>query len=265
MDNPLAIALRDSKNPDELHSHFFHYFQAVFGRQRGENVRGTNILSHDFPDSLFQNRNMTGVAVAGALLAVLDYEVRLGSEAPFVSITPEHFKVLDEIILEQLAIAGGMLLTSDLVLSRVLEWERADDKKYGRFLKALNKAARVHQRKTAAPITDPFFREAKRNAVQQLRPMWTRLREKFARQHRLPSPKQIKAAFEEEANSPAAPPFVSHPHNHQLWTRWLDFHHRDLVKIVSTFSAAKIFDSYAAFVTGHSNSDYMRKKISSVK
>lgn len=266
MENPLAIAVRDSQSSDELHEHFFRYFEGLFLLLPPKsNVRGTSVLSHDFPDALFRTPSMLGLALAGALMAMLNHEMDLGPDAPFVPITPELFETLDEIILEQAAIAGGILNTSHLVLSRTLEWERKDDRKYTRWLKALGKAQRVHQRKMAAPITDPFEREAKRRGVEQLRPMWTRLREKFAKQHRLPNPKQVKAAFEEEMSSPDAPRFISHPHNHQWWLRWLDSKHDDLVKIALTYSVEKVYDSYAAFVRGHSNPDYVRKKISSSK
>ncbi|MGC1453395.1 MAG: hypothetical protein WA830_25460 [Candidatus Sulfotelmatobacter sp.] len=265
MENPLAIAVRDSQSPDELHEHFFRYFQGLFLLHPKSNVRGTSVLSHDFPDALFRTPSMLGLALAGALMAMLNHEMDLGPGAPFVAVTPEHFKILDEIILEQAAIAGGILNTSHLVLSRTLEWERKDDRKYTRWLKALGKAQRVHQRKMAAPITDRSEPEAKRIAVEQLRPMWTRLREKFAKQHRLPNPKQVRAAFEEEITSPDAPQFVGIAHNRQLWLRWLDSKHDDLVKIALTYSVEKVYDSYVAFVRGYSNPDYARKKISSLK
>jgi hypothetical protein len=265
METPLAIAVRDSKNPDELHAHFFRYFQALFRLRPEADVRGANILAHDFPDTLFDDRMIFGVAIAGALMAMLDHQMNLGAKAPFVPITREHFKTLDEIILEQAAIAGGILLTSDLVLRRVLEWERMDERKYARWSKALRKAARVHQRKTAAPITDPFARLVKQEAVEQLRPMWARLREKFAKQRRVPSPKEVEDAFKKEAIGPDAPPFVSNAQNHQWWLRWLEFHRKDLVKIALGYSVEKVFDSYAAFVFGHSSPEYVRKKISSLK
>jgi len=265
METTLAIAVRKAKSPDDLYGQFFRYFQMQFRRLlAGGDVRGTNILAHDFPDTLFSNRIMMGAAITGSLVAILDHETSLGEQAPFVPLCP-HEERLDEIILEQAAIAGAILQTSDLVLSRVIEWERTDDRKYDRWLKALNKAARVHQRKTAAPITDRFSRKVKQNAVEQLRPMWSKLREKFAKQHRVPTPEQVKVAFEKEARSPDAPRFVSHPHNHQLWLRWLDAQRKNLVRMVLTCSVEKVFDSFAAFASGHTNQEYVRKKISLLK
>ena len=206
---------------------------------------------------------MLGAAIAGSLMAMLDHEIDLGAEAPFVRITPELCKNLDEIILEQAAIAGAVLLTSDLVLSRALEWERQDHRKYDRWLKALNKAERVHQRRMAAPLTDFLLPEVKQAAVQQLRPVVAKLRERFSKERALPSGKtldeEILDAFAEEANDPDVP-VLNRPHNRQLWLR---FYRRDPITFLH-LSPEKLWDEFTGFVTTHKR-DYVRKRVWALK
>jgi hypothetical protein len=256
MESPLAIALRESKGPDDLYGHAFHYFQTLFRSHPNANVRTISVLSHDLPAPLARDRRMMGTVFSGAIVAMLDHEADCGvlNEIP-----AELHAQLDEIIIEQGAVTGAALLTSDLVLSRVSEWERTDYRKYKRWLKSLDKASRVHQQLTAAPLDDVFLPEVKRRSVEQLRPLMSRLQERLAKQRRVPSEQQIVAAFEEEARSPEAT-FLSNPHNHQQWFR---FFSRDPVSYMY-LSPEKLWDEFTGFVKSH-KAGYVRKKISALK
>jgi hypothetical protein len=263
MENPWALALKEAKEPDDLYSFAFRYFQTLFRSLSPKaDVSGTNIFSHDLPDALRGDRIMTGVMFAGALMAMLDHESpNSDAKMPFIEVPVKQQGRLDEIIIAQGAITGAALLTSDLVLRRMSEWERTDMPKYKRWLKALDKAARVHQQRTSAPLTDPYLKEVKRVAVEQLRPVVARMKAKFAKQRRLPTEQEIVEAFAEETRDADAPPFLSHSHNRELW---LKFYRRDPVAHLH-LSAEKLFDNFSAFVGMHGNAEYVRKKISSLK
>jgi hypothetical protein len=194
--------------------------------------------------------------MTGALIAMLDHETDCGV---LDDIQRELHAQLDEIIIEQGEITGAALLTSDLVLSRVSEWERTDYRKYKRWLKSLDKASRVHQQRTPAPLDDVLLPEVKRVAVEQLRPVVARLQERFAKQRRTPTPEKIVEAFAEEIQS-ADVQFLSHPHNQELWLR---FYRRDPVAHLH-LSPERLFDAFAAFVSMH-DGEYVRKKISALK
>jgi hypothetical protein len=167
---------------------------------------------------------------------------------------------LDEIILAQGAITGTGLLASDLVLMCVLEWERADSRKYRRWQRALDKAARVRQGTTAAPLKDPFWREVKRRAIEELRPVVARLRERLSAKRRDVSEGEIVDIFAEEARDSGAP-FLSYALNHGLWLRFckrepLAFRH---------LSPEKLFDAFVALNSGHNDPEYVRRMISLAK
>lgn len=199
---------------------------------------------------------MMGATITGAVVAILDHETHCGVLG---DVPADLHARLDEIIITQGAITGVALLTSDLALSRVSEWERTDLRKYKRWLKALDKAARIHQQRAAAPLQDVALPQVKRLAVEQLRPVVSRLQERFAKQRRTPTPERIVEAFAEETRGPDVP-FLSHAHNRQLWLR---FYRRDPVAHLH-LSAERLFDSFAAFVSMH-DAEYVRKKISSLK
>jgi hypothetical protein len=259
MELPLAIAARESKGPDELYGRALQYFQTRFCSRPEADMSRVSLLSHDLPD---KERAMMGAVIAGALVAMLDHKTHCGdlSKVPLVLMPPELQGQLDEIIITQGPITGHALLTSDLVLSRVFEWERKDYGKYKRWLRALNKAARVHQGKMTRPLTDPFLGEVKQAAVQQLRPVVARMQEKFAKQRRMPEGQQIVAAFDEETRNNPDAPFLSHAHNHELWLR---FYRRDPVAYLH-LSPEKIFDEFTGFVGTH-DPEYGRQKISLLK
>jgi hypothetical protein len=256
MDSPLAIALKQSRRPKQMYARSFAYFQTAFSSHPQADVRRSNILAHGLPEALRGDRRLMGATMTGALMAMLDHETHCGvlGEIP-ADLHPQ----LDEVIITQGAIAGVALLTSDLVLSRVSEWERTDLRKHKRFLKALDKAARMHQQRTAAPLDDVFLPEVKRAVVEQLRPVVSRLQERFAKQRRTPTAQQIVDAFAEETESPDVP-FLNYDHNRQLW---LQFYRRDPVANLH-LSAERLFDAFTAFVSMH-DAEYVRKRISSLK
>jgi hypothetical protein len=253
MSNPLALALSQSPTPDQMYARTFAYFQSVFRRHPQADVRRTNILAHDLPEGIRGDRRMMGATMTGAIAAILDHEAKCGvlGDVP-APLLPQ----LDEVIIEQGAITGVALLTSDLVLSRVSEWERTDLRNYKRWLQGLDKAARIHQRKKAAPLNDPLLAVVKPLAVEQLRPVVSRLQERFAKQRRTPTPEKIVEAFDEETRGPDVP-FLSHEHNRQLW---LTFYRRDPVAYLH-FSPERLWDEFTGFVTTH-KPGYVRKEVS---
>jgi hypothetical protein len=256
MGNPLAIALRESPTPERMYAQSFAYFQSVFGSHPHADVSRSSIFSHDLPHGIRQDRRMMGATMTGALVAMLDHE----TECSILGEVPAELHAqLDEIIIKQGAITGVALLTSDLVLTRVSEWERTDHRKYKRWLKSLDKAARIHQQRTAAPIEDVLLPRVKQVAVEQLRPVVARLQERFAKQRRLPTASQIVEAFAEETRNPDVP-FLNHEHNRDLWVR---FYRRDPIAYLH-LSAERLFDAFAASVGMH-DPEYVRKKISSFK
>jgi hypothetical protein len=262
MENLWAVALKEAKEPDDLYWYAFHYFQTLFHSLGPKaDVSETNILSHDLPDVLRSDRRMMGAIFAGALIAMINHESpNTDAKMPFIEVPAKQQWQLDEIIISQAGITGAALLTSDLVLTRVSEWERTDLAKYRRWLKALDRAARIHQQRMSAPLSDPYLKEVKRVAVQQLKPVVARVKARISKMRVWPTPQEIVAAFEEETWSAQAPLILSHHHNRELWLR---FYRRDPVAHLH-LSAEKLFDAFTAFVGSH-NPDYVRKKISSLK
>jgi hypothetical protein len=256
MSNPLALALSQSPTPDQMYARAFAYFRSIFNSHPQADVRRSNIFGHDLPEGIRRDRRMMGATITGALVAMVDHETGCGILG---DVPAERHPQLDDVIIEQGAITGVALLTSDLVLSRISEWERTDLRKYKRMLKALDKAARIHQKWAAAPLDDVFLPEIKRLAVEQLRPVVARLQDRFAKQRRTPTPERIVEAFAEETQGPDVP-FLSHEHNRELWLR---FYRRDPVAHLH-LSPERLFDAFTAFVSTH-DAEYVRKKISSLK
>lgn len=265
MSNPLALVLRQSPTPDEMYRQSFAYFQGIFRSRPQADVSNVNLFAFDLPEGIRGDRTLMGTTIDGALIAILDHETQCGILAP----VPDNFYPrLDEIIITQSGITGAAVLASDLVATRASEWERSDYRKYKRWLKALDKAARIHQRITAAPLDLAHLPEVKRRVVEELRPVVARLRERFAKERVLPGKnkdadsrlrEEILAAFSEEIRDADAP-FLAHEHNRQLL---LQFYRRDPVAYWH-LSAERLFDEFTAFVTTH-DAEYVRKKISSLK
>lgn len=254
MGNPLALAFIQS--PDRMYAQTFDYFQSVFRSRPRVDVSRSNIFAHDLPEGIRQDRRIMGEVMTGALVAMLDHKTQCGVLG---DVPAELHLQLDEVIITQGAITGIALLTSDLVLTRVSEWERIDHLKYKRWLKALDKAARIHQQRAAAPLEDVALPQVKRLAVEQLRPVVSRLQERFAKQRRTPTPEKIVEAFAEETRGLDVP-FLSHEHNRDLWLR---FYRRDPVAYLH-LSPERLFDAFTAFVSMH-DAEYVRKRISALK
>jgi len=167
------------------------------------------------------------------------------------------------VIIAQGAVTGDPLLASDLVLMRVCEWRLKDYAKYRRWQLALDKAFRIDQRRTAAPLNNPLLPEMKRVGAEQLRPVVTRMQERFFKERVLPTGKKLNEeivdAFAEEACNPDLP-FLNHPHNRELWIR---FCRRNPVTYLH-LSPEKLFDEFTGFVTMH-DAEYVRQRISSLK
>ena len=253
VENPLAIDQRESQGPDELYRRAFQYFKTIFDTIPEADVSKTSLFSYDLPEEIRSERRMMGAVITGALVAMLDHETHTG-----IQVTPELHTKLDEIIIQQASITGAALLTSDLVLSRMSEWERTDYRKYKQWFKSLDKAARIHQQRTTAPLDDPLLKIVKPLAVEQLRPVVARMQERFARQRLTPKEEEIVEAFREETRNPDVA-FLNHEHNRELWLR---FYRRDPVAHLY-LSPERLFDAFTAFVKMH-EPEYVRKKISSL-
>jgi hypothetical protein len=247
----------------------FRGFQELF-RTTKQDVSRLQLASI-LPPSVYMNPVSLDAVVTAGLLAMLDSRWRK-LNVPSVALRdvqtyfrfvvptamPEAADDLDEIILKQTAITGmGLIFSSDLVKSRVHDWERRDYRKYKRLLAALDKASRIHQRRTPANLKGvPFLREAKKQAVAELQPVLNRLQEKFKAERRSTTADGILKAFAEEASKPELN-FLGNPHNLKLW---IDFLSMDPFSLV-TRSAAELFDRFAAFVSGHVP-DYTRREYS---
>jgi hypothetical protein len=263
----LVLVLGQSAAPDESYAMSFRHFQALF-RSCGpaDDVSKIQLPSY-LHDTAYQDFVTLGSVITGALLAMLAHS---GDDADWSAVPLQGLRVyvksklpgpvrelFDEIILTQGAITGMGLLASDIVMMRVLEWERGDYAKSKRWLGALDKFARVIQWKMKTPFGDPFLAEYKRQAVKQILPALTRLQDWHRSQRTLPADQQIVEAFAEEAKNPDLP-FLHHPHN---WKRWLDFC-REEPRTFLTASPETLFDSFFGFVSKH-DPDYARKMISS--
>ena len=179
----------------------------------------------------------------------------LNCPSSFTPCAPKLRDRLDAIILIQGGITGAGLHASNVVFARVLSWERDAREKYGAWLRALQKAGKVHTRRKAVPLSDPFWSEVKRIAVEQLEPFMRRLKERVEKSRRY-GKNEIITAFEEEANHPDSPPLIKH--NLALWLR---FYRREPEEYLHR-SPETLFDEFVAFMTMH-KAPYTRKMISS--
>jgi hypothetical protein len=256
----LEAAIKSSQNPDELYGNAFGCFRSLFGLTNRD-ISRLQLPSY-LPAALYGDPVSLGAVITAALMAMLDRREHTGGETlalADVSVyvncmaVPKSAEHMDQIILEQVSISGVGLLASDLVKSRVHYWERNDYRKFKRWLRALAKAARVHQGMTPAPLNDPFQRDAKEQAVRELTPFVERLQAKFEEMNRIPTKNEIIDAFESEA--------VNHRWLEDNLGRWREFVRTNPMLLVHT-TAADLFDHFAAFVTMH-EPEYTRKKLSS--
>jgi hypothetical protein len=245
---------------DALYVEWFHRFRAIFTDCAGD-VSKTRLIAH-MPEEAYRSRAAMGAVISAAILAMLDKKMGTGGESTTLAelpayptiMPPEILTVLDEIIVEQGKRTGTGLLASDIVMTRVLEWEKYDRVKTTRWLRALDKAARVQARETPVPLDDPFRRMAKRKAVEELRPAILRLQKWFKRQRVQPSKESVVEEFQRIVRDLELP-FTCHDHNFQLWTNFARARTLSLV----TLSPERLFDEFAGFVEGH-DSEYTRKK-----
>src|ERR1700730_1536764 len=260
----LEVLVESSRNsPDELYSKAFLYFQALF-RPLKADASKVQLPSH-LPESVYSDRQILGLVITAALIAMLDHRVKTGG-ATIVSpellvyieiMPPETREYLDDIILDQMATLGAGIFASEVAHSRSLEWQHHDYGKVKRCLRALDKAARVHQRIMPTPLTDPFRRKVKQRALTELRPTLKRLQEEFKARRRQPTADEILETFVREASNSEFS-FLSNSHNLGLWIEFLRINPLSLL----SSSAVDLFDNFAAFVTSH-KSDYTRRKFSS--
>jgi hypothetical protein len=262
--DPLEALVKSSrKSPDKLYSKAFLYFQALL-RPLKSGASKVQLPSH-LPESVYSDRTILGLVITAALIAMLDHRAKTGGAtvAPpallvNIKIMPlEARQYLDDIILDQAATIGAGIFASEVAHSRILEWEHHDYGKFKHCLRALDKAARVHQRMMPTPLTDPFRRKVKQRALTELRPALKRLQEEFKARRERPTKNETLEAFVREASNPRLS-FLSNSHNLRLWIEFLQI---DPLSLLTT-SAADLFDNFAAFITSH-KPDYTRRKFSS--
>ena len=266
--NSLPTAIRSAAEPDARFAEAFRQFRELFRLKPDADVSNIRLLSY-ITGNEFVHREILGAVITGAVLAMLDHEKDRGDwaeksllELPAIvdSVPGKIRDRLDEIILAQGGTTGEELNASDLVWRCVLQWQRTDSRKHKRWLRALDKAARVRQGTTAAPLKDPFWRDIKQRAVEELRPVVKRLRERLSAKRKDVSEEEIVIIFAEEALDSGAL-FLCHPLNHELWIQFckrdpLGFRH---------LSPEKLFDAFVAFSSGHNDPEYVRRMISLAK
>jgi|SRR5277367_3567913 len=265
MATPLVLFLERPMTPDESYTASFRHFQAMFRSSRGDVTRTQ--LPSCLHESAYGDFVTMGSVITGALLAMLAHH---GDDVDWSGISLEGLRIyvktrmppavqhlFDEIIITQGAITGTALAASELVMMRLLEWERGDYNKFERWTSALNKAARVLQGKMKTPLDRPELAEVKRQGVEQIRPVLAGLRDWHRNLRTKPSEDQIVNAFAEQVRTLDLP-FLSHPDN---LTHWLEFCRTEPLSFLN-LSAEVLFDSFVGFVSKH-ESEYARKKISS--
>ena len=127
------------------------------------------------------------------------------------------------------------------------------------------------QGKAKASLADPFLREVKQKAAEQLRPIVARMKKKFEeyrgapRKHKDPEAflrEEIVKSFEEEALNPDVP-FLN-----ENYERWVSFY-REKPLMFLHLSAEALFDAFLAVTTKHKlehgEAKYVRDKIYSLK
>jgi len=250
-----------------MYSDTLGHFKRLFASTK-QDVRKTQLISHLAP-ALYQDRALLGAALTGALMAMLDHRrtdcvagLEYGQLPAFVhGMAPDLAHDFDEILLEQSATTGAGLQFSDAVMQRVLLWERKDYRKYRRWLRGLDKAARIQQHMMAVPFSDPFRHKAKEQAVEQLRPFLARLQKTLKTQTTRPKSRettaqaqerQILETFVQEVQASGGS-FLRE--NLELW---LSFLHANPYSVAKS-SPEGLFYEFAAFASGHDPA-YTQKK-----
>jgi len=268
--------------PDDLYREAFHYFQILFNSSQADahEMREIQLISY-LPESVYRDRTTQGAVITGAIVAMYAHEVEADLRGDVVDLNAvalagartieeilvclttmpqEVLNQLDEIILRQGIVTGDGLHASDVVFKRVLNWQNHDLRKHQRWLRALGKHARIQQGMEKTPLTDPFLREVKARALEQLRPVVIRLQKWYEQQRsshaRTQEEQEIVEAFAREAANPGLP-FLSGAHNLELW---LNFCHEDPQAFVS-LSPENLFHAFMGYVTKH-DVDYIRQMIS---
>lgn len=277
--NPLSTAVDAfCDRPDDLYRESFKYFRTLFRSSQAEarEMQEIQLISY-LPANVYRDRAALGAVITGAVLAIFAHllEARL-VDARYVagaivlasaetiaetklclaSLPEEALHRLDEIILRQGILTGEGLRESDVVTRRVLDWLQHDLRKYQRWLRALGKNARIQHGLEPTPLGDPFLREVKARAVEQLRPVVVRWREWHGRQTVMPTQEEIARAFVREADRPEVP-FFTDAHNRELWAAFVGENALELVEL----SAENLVHAFMGYVTQH-DSDYVRQMIS---
>jgi hypothetical protein len=247
---------------NRMYDESFVFFQMMF-RPKAD-VTKIQLQSH-LPGSVYQDRRVLGTILTAAIVAMLDHRCRSGGR----SLTPDELLAvvkliappqliwnLDEIIIAQLGSLGGGLLASDLALMRFIHFQQHDYKKQQRALRAMDKAAKVAQMKTARPLTDPYLREAKALAIKELQPVLETVRERFRLRNRRATTAELVQAFEQEARNPGQP-FLNNPHNLVLL---LEFVKQNPI-VLDEADAPEFFDAFVGCTTKH-DAEYARQRVS---
>ena len=257
-------------DPVSIYRQSFAHFREAFAKTTGD-VRWLPLPSV-VPPGFYDDPPALEPSLTGALLAMLDHTVAVPKLATMAfslvssyvltqmpKSLPEAAAALDQIVLAQLGICGlAILFGCDLVKSLTYQWERNDYDKYKKMLRALDKAARVHQGKLAAPLGGPFLPDVKAVAVAELTPVLALLQARFKKQRTDATPEQIWNAFLEEVRDTPTPWLVDR-HNLALWQRFIREHSERMLMA----TAPALFDEFVAYITKHSDPEYVRQRFSS--
>jgi hypothetical protein len=95
--------------------------------------------------------------------------------------SPEVLRVLDEIIVRQAGTLGWRIGLGELVQWRLSEWELVPDglKLLRRYHRAVERAARIFQRREKPPLDDPDLYRFKVETVNELRVLLSEMRDEY--------------------------------------------------------------------------------------
>ncbi len=222
-------------------------------------------LLHCLVDPVFtSNRDVLGWALSGAMVSLLAHltggaheealrRTRNQGMAAWMPILIELLEPWDRLILAHTATTGFGLISSELVFARVNFWHMHDGRKFERWTRAANKAARIQRQAAMPPLDDPLFPKFSRITIHELELLLARLRDQSRTNQK---PMKLVQFFQQQAESHEFG-FLDDPHNLELWLKFVS--HNPTVFLTQSNKPGAIFDHFQHFVSGH-EPDYIRQK-----
>jgi hypothetical protein len=209
----------------------------------------------------------------GHALSATERETLQFSQAGFLvldRVPATALRKLDPIILQQAETLGWRITLAELVRFRMSEWEQAAQGPdlFRRLGVAMAKATRIMQRQELPPITDPDHWLAKRQATEELKLIFGRIRGVFATRRTLPAHEAREEALRlflsivSESTS-------SFPHLAANQDRWSQFFQAnpDALRpaaLGDRITPAALYDQFLSWATGL-QPDALRQIISRLK